>query len=87
MPHMGELDIRLAVLGAIAPTVGASPWVYTANKRGMLTISGGTVLVVTYARGGELATMPLAGMLMMMQGDTVTITYGVAPIVKFFPWG
>ena len=86
MPHIGELDLRLAVLGAATPTVGASPWTYTADKRGMLTITGGTVSIVSYARGIDIALMPLAGNLVMMTGDTLTITYVVAPTVKFFPW-
>ena len=87
MPHTGELDIRLAVLGATNPTVGVSPWTYTADKRGMLTVTGGTVSVVTYARGSDIAAMPLTGGWVMMAGDTVNVTYVVAPNVKFFPWG
>ena len=86
MPHIGELDPRLATVIAVTPTVGSSPWTYTAGRRGMVSINGGSVSIVTYARGADFAFMPVSGGLMVMQGDTVTITYLVAPTVKFFPW-
>ena len=86
MPHLGELDPRLAVLAPVAPTVGLSPWVYTAGSKGMLTINGGTVSLVSYARGITFALMPVSGGVMMMQGDTVTITFILTPSVNFFPW-
>ena len=86
MPHLGELYPRTVVLGAVVPTISGSPWVYTANLIGMLTITGGVISIVSYARSSDIALMPLAGSVMMMPGDTVTITYLTAPTVKFFPW-
>lgn len=79
----------VSVLNAtqVAPTVGASPWSYTAPTYGSLVIQGGTVSAVTITRSGQSAVNigVTAGMFYVQAGDVITITYSAAPTVIFIP--
>ena len=71
---------------ATTPTVGASPYAYTATVRGEAIISGGTVTAVTLTRGSTVITMPMtSGAYSMMAGDVLTVTYSAAPTMNFVP--
>ena len=67
--------------------VGASPFFYTANIIGQVLISGGTVSAITLIRGLTniiLFTDTSAPRLVLVSiGDTVKITYSVAPSIAF----
>ena len=71
---------------AQAPTVGASPWAFTAPGRGAVNVSGGTVSAISITRGR--LTIPLgvtAGLFPAAMGDVFTVTFTVAPAVTFLP--
>ena len=69
-----------------ALTVGASPYAYTAASRGSVAVSGGTVSALTITRGGVVVpTGEVAGMVPVMNGDIVTVTYTAAPTMNFIP--
>jgi hypothetical protein len=64
-----------------------SPFSYTASVKGFLAVSGGTVSAITLARA-RVSGVPLGmtnGVVPLSQGDTVTITYSVAPTLNFIP--
>lgn len=73
------------------PIVGVvltgSPFTYTASQAGQLAISGGTVSLVTIARARMtgIGTGLTNGLVTLAQGDSVTITYSVAPTLNFIP--
>lgn len=71
----------------VAPTVGASPWTYVVPAYGNLVIQAGTVSAVTITRpGGSPVNIGVqAGMFPVQTGDSVIITYTVAPTVTFIP--
>lgn len=88
MPHIGEKAHVTTTAPATAENVvvGASPFSYTAPRQGMLLMSGGTVSLIQYGRGGTMFTMGvLAGPVGVMAGDVVRITYAVAPTLTFLP--
>jgi hypothetical protein len=67
-----------------AATVGASPFSYTAPQAGVVLISGGTVSLVEYGRGGVFTNIgTVAGAVPVSQGDVVRVTYTVAPTMTF----
>lgn len=67
-------------------TAGASPYAYAAPHHGSVSIQGGTVSAVTLTRQGTAVTLGLtAGIVPVATGDTVTVTYSVAPTMKFIP--
>jgi lysophospholipase L1-like esterase len=70
------------------PTIAASPATYT-NTTGaplMLYVAGGTVSAITLARQGTaLTTGFTSGAFQLAQGDSVTITYTVAPTLTVQP--
>lgn len=67
-------------------TVGASPYAYTASVRGSVAISGGSVSDITLTRNGTVVPTGLtSGMVSVMNGDVVTVTYTTAPTMNFVP--
>lgn len=69
-----------------ALTVAASPLTYVARDPGSLSIQGGTVSLVTLARGAVSLTLGLTGGLIpLAAGDRVTLTYLTAPVLNFIP--
>lgn len=72
--------------GIQSVTVGASPFSYVANREGSISIESGTVTNITLARYGvTVSTAMISGFVPMSEGDQVTITYTVAPTIKFIP--
>lgn len=72
----------------LALTPGASPWGYTAAYNGTVTITGGTVSAIDLARQGtSISTGLIVGLIPVRRGDTVTVTYTVAPTATFIPGG
>lgn len=67
---------------SVIPT--GSPFSYTAAARGSLSVSGGTVAGVTLNRAGTII-QATSSMVPVMNGDVVTVTYSVAPILSFIP--
>lgn len=65
-------------------TLGASPDIQTASVDGAYLVSGGTVTAIEYRRGGaNYATGVVAGQFVVASGDSIRITYTVAPTVYF----
>ena len=67
-------------------TPGASPYSYVAGSSGFDAVSGGTVSAVSIKR--STTTVPTgvtSGLFPVANGDTVIITYSVAPTVNFIP--
>lgn len=65
----------------------ASPGVIVAVIRGQAHIGGGNVSLVEFSRNGTdwYDTGLVEGFVEMDRGDSIRITYTVAPIVTFFP--
>lgn len=71
----------------LTPTVGASPYAYTAPAIGDVVVQGGTVSAITRTRPGQSAVNigVTAGIIPVQAGDVVTTTYSVAPTITFIP--
>lgn len=68
------------------PLAGPSPFSYTLSTDGALVISGGTVSLVEYSRARVTFTLPfVSGIIPASMGDTIVITYTVAPTLWFIP--
>lgn len=69
---------------AASVTVGASPYSYTPTDDGLVVVTGGTVSALDYGRNGVFTGLGLlAGLAPIKAGDTLRITYAVAPTVSF----
>lgn len=70
---------------AVTPT--ASPFTYVAAERGFMIVTGGTVGVVQFSRDGSTnyITGQTAGCFPLSQGDTLILTYSVAPTMTWVP--
>jgi hypothetical protein len=65
-------------------TAGTSPWTYKASARQAMHIIGGTVSALSLSRGSTTLTIDYLGtgqLIEMSPGDSVTVTYSVAPPV------
>lgn len=73
--------------GAEVPaTVGSSPYTFSAKQKGFLIVQGGTVSLVQFNRGTtNYTTGQTQGCFPLSQGDSLIITYSVAPSVTFVP--
>lgn len=71
------------VAAAVHITVTASPFNYTPNQNGNVHINGGTVSNVSLVRGLDVLDITGQKLVPVGIGDTVRITYTVAPAVKF----
>jgi hypothetical protein len=70
----------------VSITPGASPYAWTSPAIGNLVISGGTVSAVTLTHAaGTPVAIPTAGIVPVMTGDVVTVTYTGAPTMTFIP--
>lgn len=80
---------RLAQLSAENPmapvTVGASPFAFTARTIGHMFITGGTVSSIVLTRSSVSIACQANQFIPMAAGDTVTVTYAVAPTMTFVP--
>lgn len=75
-----------ATLPAIAVTVSASPFLYDSDISGNLVIQGGTVSEISIVRGSSNVITGLTqGVIPMLRGDSVSITYSGLPTVTFLP--
>lgn len=86
MPHTDEtLGLLLPSFNApVAITVGASAFSYVAPDAGYVIVTGGTVSVIAYGRGGVFTTTGLiTGIIPVSKGDTVRVTYAVLPTMTF----
>lgn len=87
MPHIGEEIAKLSSPPAIqALVIGASPYSYVVPDDGKIVLQGGTVSVVELGRAGVFVVtgFTTAAVLPVSRGDTVRITYTVAPTVNYF---
>lgn len=68
-------------------TLTGSPFTYTVPRDGAVIISGGIVSLVEYGRNGAFTVCGLiTGSVNVVRGDSVRITYVVAPNATFLPW-
>ena len=88
MPHIGEFEPRHtngAASAAVTPT--GSPYTYPAPRDGLLVITGGTVTLIEYGRTGTFTTLGItAGPVNVLAGDSVRVTYSVAPTITMIPF-
>jgi hypothetical protein len=67
-------------------TVLPSPFVFTAPRKGMVMLSGGTVSLVQLNRSGtNINTGQTSGTIVVAQGDVIRVTYTVKPVMTFVP--
>jgi hypothetical protein len=64
-----------------------SPMAYTAQSRGFLIVQGGTVSLIQFSRGlvANHTTGQTQGTFPLSQGDSLIITYSVAPNLTWVP--
>jgi hypothetical protein len=69
------------------PTVGASPYTYSAVRKGSLIVEGGTVSSIEFSRDGTdfYDVGATAGMFSLNASDILRITYTGLPNVTFVP--
>ena len=69
------------------PVVGASPYSYSAVRRGSLIVQGGTVSAIEFSRDGTdfYDVGATSGMFALNASDVLRITYSVLPNVTFVP--
>lgn len=59
---------------------------FTADRKIALVVSGGTVSLLRFMRGGAYVTLPIiSGILELDLGDSVEFTYVVAPTLTVIP--
>ena len=75
------IDRTSTPLSVSAVTVGASPFDYTAPRDGFVSIVGGTVTAVALIREGVSTSLGVVAVVPVKKGDTVRVTYAVAPAV------
>lgn len=88
MPHIGEkIDWCSASLDTLLVTPTGSPYTEVAPSNGIYIITGGTVTTIEYGRNGVFTVVGLlAGVIPFTKGDSLRITYAVAPTVNFVPF-
>jgi hypothetical protein len=71
----------------VAIVSATSPFTFTASQNGTVSISGGTVSSITLGRARVTGVNVgfTSGLVPVSQGDTVTVTYSVAPVMNFIP--
>lgn len=80
-------DNRKAGNPTFAIAVGASPYTYTAPYPMAVAVTGGTVSLLTYKRGGVSVGLGITGGLIELNtGDSLTTTWAVsAPTLTAIP--
>lgn len=70
-----------------AVTVGASPYTYSAERKGSLIVNGGTVSQIRFSRDGTnyYVVGTTAGMFPVNASDLIEVTYAVLPTLTFVP--
>ncbi len=74
--------------GNVEPvTVGTSPYVYSAVKRGSMIVSGGTVSLIEFSRDGTTFydMGQISGTFPLNASDQIRVTYSVTPDMTFIP--
>ena len=86
MPHPGEMQAALSTAPAIQTVaVTASPFTFIASDPGRVIVRGGTVSLVEVERYGVFVDMGIiAGPIPMSRGDSIRVTYIVAPTMNYF---
>lgn len=70
-----------------AITPGVSPYTYSAQVKGSVIVSGGTVSAIAFSRNGTTfyATGQTSGMFTLNAQDRLRVTYTVLPTMTFVP--
>lgn len=67
-------------------TASGSPYVFTVPRDGAVIVTGGTVSLLEYGRDTTYTSLGVvAGIIPVFRGDTIRVTYVVAPSLKFMP--
>lgn len=75
-----------AALAAVDITVSASPFTYSTDLSGSVVVQGGTVSAISVVRGNSTVNAGVtSGVIPVMRGDQVTVTYSVLPTMTFLP--
>jgi hypothetical protein len=65
-------------------TVGASPFIYQAPRKGIVIVNGGTVSAISYSRSGTFyATGQTTGTFTLAMGDQLKVVFSGKPQVVF----
>jgi hypothetical protein len=69
------------------PIAGASPYTYSAQRRGSLIVTGGTVSLIEFSRDGAnfYDVGQTSGMFALNAADILRITHAGAPNLAFVP--
>lgn len=73
--------------GELPVTLMASPFSYTAQLKGFVIVSGGTVANIMFSRtaGTFYLTGQTSGVFPMAQNDVIKVTYSAKPSLVFVP--
>ena len=86
MPHTGEVLQRMTRAPVQSIPLSGSPHTLSIGSNGLLAITGGTLSLVEYGRAGAfVGVMSASGVIPVYAGDSVRITYLVAPAVSLIP--
>lgn len=85
--YWAGLFTGLAPAAELAITPGASPYVYSAQVKGSVIVSGGTVSAIAFSRDGLTfySTGQISGMFLLNAQDRLRVTYTVLPTMTFVP--
>jgi len=84
-PAPANTPVVTAPAAPVPITPGTSPYAYLAPAAGTVVVDGGTVSLVTLKRGSSSAITLPVGIAPVQEGDTVTVTYSVAPTMTLVP--
>lgn len=83
---MQHTESGLPPAGETAVIPVASPFIYTAPRRGMVIVSAGTVSAISFSRSGTFYSVgQTSGSFPVNQGDQLQIVYSGVPTVIFVP--
>lgn len=84
MQSVGNRTVGNPTFGVV---VGASPFTYMATLQCAAVVSGGSVSVISYTRGGTVTALGLLnGIVELNVGDSITITWLITkPILTIIP--
>lgn len=76
---------RRSNIAPSAITPSGSPFVYTVDADCSVVVMGGTVSAISFGRQAASVSIPTSGMFSLSTGDTLTVTYTVAPTMTLIP--
>jgi hypothetical protein len=84
-PQPVTLGVPTTLPAPFSVPVGASPFTYTAQAAGLISVQGGTVSSITTTINGIATTVSAGAPFFVVPDETVAITYTAPPTLMFTP--